>query len=70
MTQVPVIVSDPIVVNDVVAQQRLARLTLAARYSGILITDNDGPRLQDRLYGGYNFYDNIGGRLNPGPGPS
>ncbi len=68
VTNVPIIVNDPIVVNDVVAQQRLIRLTLAARYSGILITDNDNPRPQDRVYGGYNFYDNIGGRLNPGLG--
>ena len=39
---------------------------LAARYSGVLITDNDNPRPQDRVYGGYNFYDDIGGALNTG----
>ncbi len=68
VTNVPIIVNDPIVVNDIVAQQRLIRLTLAARYSGILITDNDNPRPQDRVYGGFNFYDNIGKSLNPGLG--
>ena len=67
-TSFPIIVNDPIVVQETVATQRLVRLTLAARYSGILITDNDNPRPQDRVYGGYNFYDNIGGRLNPGLG--
>ena len=68
VTNVPIIANDPIVVQETVAQQRLVRLTLAARYSGVLITDNDNPRPQDRVYGGYNFYDNIGGRLNPGLG--
>ncbi|MBN9119302.1 MAG: hypothetical protein J0I06_09100 [Planctomycetes bacterium] len=67
-TNVPIIVTDPVVVQDPVAQQRLVRLVLAARYSGVLITDNDSPRPQDRVYGGLNFYDNIGGSLNPGLG--
>ena len=67
-TNNPIIVNDPIVVQDTVAQQRLVRLTLAARYSGVLITDNDNPRPQDRVYGGFNFYDDIGGSLNPGTG--
>lgn len=68
VTNVPIIANDPIVVQETVAQQRLVRLTLAARYSGVLITDNDNPRPTDRVYGGYNFYDNLGGRLNPGLG--
>ena len=68
VTNVPIIVNVPIVVQDTVATQRLVRLTLAARYSGVLITDNDNPRPLDRVYGGYNFYDNLGGRLNPGLG--
>lgn len=67
-TNTPVIVSDPVLVSDRVAETRIVRLTLAARYSGVLITDNDGPRPQDRIYGGFNFYDNIGGSLNPGLG--
>jgi hypothetical protein len=67
-TNNPIIVNDPVVVNDVVATQRTVRLPLAARYSGILITDNDNPRPQDRFYAGYNFYDNIGGALNRGTG--
>jgi hypothetical protein len=67
-TNTPNIVNTPVVVLDTVAQQRLVRLTLAARYSGVLITDNDNPRPQDRVYGGYNFYENIGTGLNPGLG--
>ena len=67
-TSFPIIVNDPIVVQETVATQRLVRLALAARYSGVLITDNDNPRPTDRVYGGYNFYDNLGGRLNPGLG--
>lgn len=67
-TNNPIIVNDPIVATDTVAVQRLLRLTLAARYSGVLITDNDGPRPQDRVYGGFNFYDDIGRGLNPGVG--
>ncbi len=61
-----VVVNDPIVVNDIVAIKRVVRQALAARYSGVLITDNDSPRPQDRVYGGYNFYDDIGGAVNPG----
>ncbi len=67
-TNNPIIVNDPITVNTLVAQQRIIRQTLAGRYSGVLISDNDNPRPQDRIYGGYNFYDNIGGSLNPGMG--
>lgn len=67
-TNTPVIVSDPVTVNDRVAVTRLVRLTLASRYSGVLVTDNDNPRPQDRVYGGFNFYDDIGGKLNPGLG--
>ncbi|AWM37195.1 hypothetical protein GobsT_48660 [Gemmata obscuriglobus] len=67
-TLTPVIVNDPVIVSDRVAQTRLVRLTLASRYSGVLITDNDNPRPQDRFYGGFNFYDDIGGKLNPGLG--
>jgi hypothetical protein len=66
-------VNNPIIANvpvatEVVVSQRLARLTLAARYSGILITDNDNPRPQDRVYAGFNFYDDIGRGLNPNLG--
>lgn len=67
-TLTPVIVNDPVIVSDRVAQTRLVRLTLASRYSGVLVTDNDNPRPQDRFYGGFNFYDDIGGKLNPGLG--
>ncbi|MCI0699930.1 MAG: hypothetical protein L0241_02470 [Planctomycetia bacterium] len=67
-TNNPIIVNNPIVTQTVVPQQRVVRLPLAARYSGILITDNDNPRPQDRVYFGYNFYDNIGGRNNLGLG--
>jgi hypothetical protein len=67
-TNNPIIVNDPITVTDTTAQQRLAALTLAARYSGVLITDNDNPRPRDRVYGGFNFYDDMGGSLNPGLG--
>ena len=62
----PVVVNDTTVVNDVVAFKRIVRQTLAARYNGVLITDNDNPRPQDRVYGGYTFYDDIGGAVNPG----
>jgi hypothetical protein len=65
-TNVPIIVNQPIVAQSIIAQQQLVRLTLATRYSGVLITDNDNPRPQDRVYGGYNFYDNIGRGQNPG----
>ena len=68
-TNNPIIVNDPVVVQDQIARQRVVRLPLAARYSGILITDNDNPRPQDRVYAGFNFYDNIGSSLNPGLGP-
>ncbi|HEY1186129.1 MAG TPA: hypothetical protein VGE74_00670 [Gemmata sp.] len=67
-TNTPIIVNDPVIVSDRVAQTRLVRLTLASRYGAILVTDNDNPRPQDRIYGGFNFYDNIGGKLNPGLG--
>lgn len=67
-TNTPVIANDPITVTETVAVQRLAALTLAARYSGVLITDNDNPRPQDRIYGGFNHYDGIGRGLNPGLG--
>jgi hypothetical protein len=33
-----------------------------------MITDNDNPRPQDRVYGGFNYYQNVGGSLNPGLG--
>src|SRR5262249_7261560 len=39
------------------------------RYSGIQITDNDSPRPTDRIYFGYNYYDQMGQGLNPGLGP-
>jgi len=39
---------------------------LASRYNGILITDNDSPRPVDRVYFGYNYYNNIGTSLNDG----
>lgn len=67
-TNSPIVVNDPIVAQDTVAQQQVVRLTLAARYSGVLITDNDNPRPQDRVYGGFNFYDDIGRGLNRGFG--
>lgn len=67
-TNTPIITTTPITVTETVPVQRLLQLTLAARYSGILITDNDSPRPQDRVYGGYNFYDGIGNSLNPGLG--
>jgi hypothetical protein len=68
VTNTPVVATTPIVVNQMVAQERVARLLLAARYSGVLITDNDNPRPQDRVYGGFNYYDHIGASLNPGLG--
>ncbi len=68
ITNTPIIVNDPVTVTETVAVLRLAALTLAARYSGILITDNDNPRPQDRIYGGFNHYDDIGRGLNPGLG--
>ncbi|MBY0459509.1 MAG: hypothetical protein K2V38_19475, partial [Gemmataceae bacterium] len=68
-TNTPVIVNDPVVVTTQVAQQRVVRLPLGGRYSGILLSDNDNPRPQDRLYGGFTFYDNFGAALNPGFGP-
>jgi hypothetical protein len=60
-----IIATTPVTVTNTVAQQRLVDLTLAARYSGVLITDNDNPRPQDRVYGGFNYYQNVGGSLNP-----
>jgi hypothetical protein len=39
---------------------------LASRYNGILITDNDSPRPVDRIYFGYNYYNNIGTTWNSG----
>lgn len=36
------------------------QLPLAGRYNGIMITDNDGPRPTDRVYFGYNYYNEIG----------
>jgi hypothetical protein len=67
-TNTPIIVTTPVTVTETVAVQRLVQLTLAARYSGVLITDNDNPRPQDRVYGGFNYYNDIGGSLNPGLG--
>ncbi len=67
-TNTPIIATTPVVISQTVPIQRLVDLTLAARYSGVLITDNDNPRPQDRIYGGFNYYQNIGGSLNPGLG--
>jgi hypothetical protein len=67
-TSNPVIATQPVFQN--VPVQQVVRLPLAARYSGVLIIDNDNPRPQDRLYAGYNFYDGIGRGQNPGTGGS
>lgn len=67
-TNIPIIANQPIIAQTIAAQQQAARLTLAGRYSGVLITDNDNPRPQDRVFGGYNFYDDIGRGQNKGSG--
>ncbi len=47
---------------------RVVRVPVLSRYSGIKITDNDGPRPTDRIALGYNFYDRVNPSLNPGLG--
>ena len=63
-----VVTDVPIYRTVLVPVTRVLRLPVLSRYNGIKITDNDGPRPQDRIYSGYNFYSNVNPSLNPGLG--
>jgi hypothetical protein len=56
---------DPITTEVPVFQD--FRTILATRYNGILITDNDSPRPTDRVYFGFNCYNDINPDTNFGP---
>ena len=63
------VVTDVPVFRDVrVPVTRTLRLPVVSRYNGIKISENDGPRPVDRVYFGYNYYDNVNPSLNPGLG--
>ncbi len=68
VTNTPIVVQDPIIVEEQVQQRQVYRNILATRYQGIMVTDNDNPRPTDRVYFGYNFYSDAGTSLNPGLG--
>ncbi len=68
VTRQPTLVTVPIVANVNRPVNRVVRVPVAGRYSGIMITDNDSPRPSDRLYFGYSYYDGIAASLNPGLG--
>ncbi|MBY0513883.1 MAG: hypothetical protein K2P78_08230, partial [Gemmataceae bacterium] len=40
--------------------RQILRTSVAGRYQGVMITDNDNPRPMDRVYFGYNFYSRLG----------
>jgi hypothetical protein len=66
VTNTPIIARVPVTADVPVQQTIRYRSFLASRYQGIFITDNDNPRPTDRIYFGYNFYNNVGPSLNPG----
>jgi hypothetical protein len=43
-----------------VIDRQILRTSVAGRYQGVMITDNDNPRPMDRIYFGYNFYSHLG----------
>lgn len=65
VTDVPIIVQDPIyetviVPPGTVIDRAIIQTSVASRYQGVMITDNDNPRPQDRVYFGYNYYSELG----------
>lgn len=68
VTNVPVFATVPVVTQSVVPIQQRVQLPLGSRYQGVFITDYDGPRPQNRVYYGYNYYSRLGQGLNPGVG--
>lgn len=42
---------------------------LAGRYAGIRMAENDSPLPRDRVYAGYNYFDDLNKALNPGLPP-
>lgn len=72
VTDVPVYVQDPItetviVPPGTVIDKAIIRTSVAGRYQGVMITDNDNPRPQDRVYFGYNFYSQLGRSIDGQP---
>jgi hypothetical protein len=45
------------------------RIPLLPRYNGLKVTDNDGPRPQDRFYFTYNNYSGVNKSVNPASTP-
>ena len=51
-----------------IVKTQTVRVGLTGSYSGVQIVDNDSPRPTDRVYFGYNYYDQVGAPLNNGTG--
>jgi hypothetical protein len=58
----------PVFANVAVPTTRTVRVPVAGRYAGVQVTENESPRPDDRVYFGYNYYDQVGATLNPGFG--
>jgi hypothetical protein len=70
VTSVPVVVNAPVIVQDRVPVVQTVRVPLATRYNGVSVVEFGNPITVDQAYLGYNFYSNVGQRLNPGVGGS
>jgi hypothetical protein len=57
ITQLPVIVNDPLFANQTVA--RTTTLPLNGRYSGFKMSDQETARPTDRVYFAYSYYSNV-----------
>src|SRR4029079_3906634 len=65
VSNIPITVNTPVVVQDRVALRQTVRLPLAGRYNGVSVVDNGNVLPVDQAYFGYNFYSNAGAALNP-----
>lgn len=65
VTQVPIVatVNQTVTRNETVSTR--IEGVLPGRYTAVKIGENDSPRPTDRVYLGYNFFDNVNRSLNP-----
>ena len=56
-------------VRRLASGRELAQVPLIPRYSGLKISDNDGPRPSDRVFFSYNQYTGVNSEVNPAGTP-
>lgn len=65
VSNVPITINTPVVVQDREPVRETVRLPPDGRYTGVSVVDNGNVLPVDQVYAGYNFYSNAGAALNP-----